>query len=522
MRKPLIWVLLLSALAVILGGLLYEALGGRDAPLNQQTLAAMSEAEQVAWLMERILERSEPPSAFREYLYQWFPRLRVKYHYLYPSDVSVLLWMCAEYNQPELLQQMRRWVEIAQVNETYEVCEAHIWSKRGEWAKALQRARQLATSSHEESLEVYAALARAQARAGNRQEARRTLQEAAATQIRIGSLSYPIVSAAARLGFPQIAETLTQPGLAHHLWETSLGCEIVRAYARAGQPTEAVRAARSIKNWVLRGIAYAEIARALIERQQSAQAFALLEQAAEPVGYARTAQYLTEQRRLSQARALWHKAEQLAVRASEPMRSRLLYQVAAERARAGELDAARRLYDQIKLRRDIPEQAEALFQLAEAYAAAGKVNEAVALLRKQFVRCPADDYQLAFVACILSERGYHSEARALMQQIRVSIQREYTDWRDAPIWETVVSMLSHSQAALPLARELLAWLESEAQAVRDPEERTRIHHRLMELYAIIGDIPRAVHHAAQLPDREQQTSALIDLLRTLAQRTDSE
>ncbi len=89
----------------------------------------MSEAEQVAWLIERVLERSERPRLLRKKLYEWFLRLRTKRE---PShdEFKTLTQACVGYDLWEPLQRLRRWARDPEDKDNLRFAEAQLWARQ--------------------------------------------------------------------------------------------------------------------------------------------------------------------------------------------------------------------------------------------------------------------------------------------------------------------------------------------------------------------------------------------------------
>lgn len=516
MRRLRYWGLGIATLIVVLAGLLWWAQGMHSTPLEPNALATMSETEQVAWLIERILERSERPDAIRETLYSWLPRLRMRMS-LSSHDLAVLAQACAEYDLQEPLQRLRRWARTTEEKDSWYRAEAQILAKRREWQRALEVARRIREQA--ERVGAYCVLATEQARAGQREAARRTLLE------NLGSLSIHaaggelFVAAAAQLRFPDLAEQATVRGVKPGFQPLTLAMHVAPAYAAIGQDSQAVRVARQIRDPIIRGLAYAEIARVQIERRQFAQAIALVESAKEPAGYACVARYLAEQGRLAQARALWRKAVESANRLPEPMRFQALAQVATEYALAGDPETASRILQQADRASWSPERVRTHHTIASAYAAQGKRAEAVAALNPLMKKSdPVVALQYPVVARELYHHGYHEDARIVLRDLCARLKRHFPDWYSGFEWSHAVSVLASREDTLPLARELIAWYEAETQPITDPKKRFVIDLSLAELHAHVGNIPKAVHYTARCPDREEQTGSLIRVLRLVVDR----
>lgn len=147
-----------------------------------------------------------------------------------------------------------------------------------------------------------------QNRAGRRDEARRVLQEAVA---QLPQDKDHIAFTAAQLGFPDLAEQVATRITDRMFLEHALAAHVVPAYAKAGRDAQVIRVTRQINDCVVRGLAYAEVAYARMQRGEWTEAIALIEQARESTVYARAARYLAEQGRSALTRPLWQKAEQL-------------------------------------------------------------------------------------------------------------------------------------------------------------------------------------------------------------------
>lgn len=515
MSRPTRLILGVATLLAVVAGLLWWTRSVRLTPLEPNRLAAMSETEQVAWLIERALERSERPGFIRKKLYEWFPRLRTKWEPFH-DEFATLTRACAEYDLWEPLQRLRRWARDPLDKDSLHFAEAQLWARRGDTAKASQTMRGI--SDIAVKARAYSTVATELNRAGQRDEARRVLQEAVAQLPQDKDL---IVSMAAQLGFPDLAEQAATRIADRMFREHALAADVVPAYARAGQDSEAIRVARQISDRVVRGLAYAEIAHMRMQRGQWTEAVALIEQAREPTGYARVARYLAGQGRPALARPLWQKAEQLARRLPEPSRSRALFQIATEYARAGDLDAAMRLCNQADEAKGRPESVRAFHAIARAYAAKGKREQAVAVVEQRFPSLASTVIPYSLLARELYRNGYYEDARLVLQRLHARLQREFPrNWYTDYAWLFTVDSLA-SPDTLPLAREIIGWLERETQSITNPRERYFLDRRLAVLHAQTGDLPRAVHYAARLPHNESQASALIEILQVVVERRES-
>jgi tetratricopeptide (TPR) repeat protein len=483
--------------------------------VEPNALTTMSEAEQVAWLVERILQRSERPGMIRETLYEWFPRLRTR-HTLDSDDLTILAQVCAKYDLAESLRRLQSWARTTDERDALYQAEAQILAKQREWQRALEIIRRI--HGAEARVRAYCTLATEQARTGQHEAAHRTLLEALGVVSSSAAGGEWLAKTAAQLRFPDVAEQATRRGARPELRDLTLTTHVAPAYAFAGKNSEAVRIAREVHDPVTRGLAYAEIAGILIERGQSAQAIALIEHAKEPVGYARAARYLAERGYSTQARAFWHKATEFANRLPEPTRSRSLAQIAIEHASAGDPETASRVLQQAKQAIRSPEVAIARFGIASAYATQGRRAEAVvALLSSEESSALLVTYY-AQVASELYQHGYAEDARRVLQMMRAYLKRHFPDWYSALEWAHAVRVLASRKDTLPLARELVAGLETETQSITAPDKRFAIDRRLAELHAHTGNIPKAVHYAARLTKHDEQTGCLIEILGDLLTR----
>ncbi|MFN7018715.1 MAG: tetratricopeptide repeat protein [Fimbriimonadales bacterium] len=503
------------ALLLAVAGLVWWVRPSRLTLLEPNRLTTMSETEQIEWLLERILERSEVPGAFRNQLYEWFPRLRTKYC-LTTNEVELLILACAEYDLPHLLKRLRLWARDPKNADDLRLAEVHLCIKRREWAQALQTAR--AILDLERKHRAYYELAKGLNRAGQLDEARRMLQEAID---QLPSQREQVALEAVQLGFPDLAEQATMRFSARRLQEREHAyVAVALAYAKAGRDSDAIRVARQINDRILRGIVYGELAITRMRRGEWAAATALIEQAREPTGYVRIARTLTELGRVTQAQSYWRQAEQLARRLPEPERSRALLQIATEYANAGDPDTAIRLYEQTNARTASPEKFIALRAIAVGYAAKGKREKALAVLDLHKQRdgvSPAHANLYALIARELYHSGYHEDARCVLQHMRTFLQQIFPrDWLTDYAWVSAAGVLASSEA-LPLAQELARWLEREAALMSDPRMGSTAEERLAAIYAQMGDLPKAVHYAARAPDYDAQAGRLIQILRIIVE-----
>ncbi|BCW96521.1 MAG: hypothetical protein WHS44_02665 [Fimbriimonadales bacterium] len=166
---------LLGAVAVgAIGWSLHNAI--RREPLDAQRFAQMRETEQVEWLIEQTLARSQRTDTLAVLLNKLPFTAQESLRPLTGMEIMPIGMACVEYDLPHWLHRCRRYVERESDREHLQVYLALLQSRKGDWRAAeqtVQRIRIVPVKAF-----ALAHLGRAQAAAGQADAARRSFEQA--------------------------------------------------------------------------------------------------------------------------------------------------------------------------------------------------------------------------------------------------------------------------------------------------------------------------------------------------------
>ena len=181
------WIWLLGLLVFVIVGTLWWS--SRNAirlePLDGQRFAQMSETEQVEWLIEQILARSErtDPMENIPIITVCLPFLRsIPFQPISPRHIEAIGIACVEYDLPHWLNFARRYMHQETDREHLMVYQAILQARKGDWQAAERTVQKIRT----DTIRVlgWAHLGRLYAEAGRSDAAQRSFDHARAIFLR--------------------------------------------------------------------------------------------------------------------------------------------------------------------------------------------------------------------------------------------------------------------------------------------------------------------------------------------------